>query len=122
MRWKGEGRQGRRFLLLLAAPLLLAQASASPLAHAAERLRMARVFLCADCRDDIARDGANLPQRRAIPAGEALEEARRALEGREDAGPALRHIGRALAALGELDERGAIRAIDAARNALRRLR
>ncbi|MEO3473546.1 hypothetical protein AAFN86_16890 [Roseomonas sp. CAU 1739] len=115
----------RRRGLLLAAPLLAAQAPAPDAARIVAQLRDARAMLCGNCNNDLEREGVNRPARRSMIGSDKLITAREMLDDAPalpGAATAQRHIARALADLESWDEAAAMRAIDAAITALRRRR
>ena len=112
----------RRRALLLAVPLLAAQAPAPDAARIIAQLRDARAMLCGRCTNDLEREGVNRPARRSMIGSDKLITAREMLDGAPalpGAAVARRHIAQALADLEGWDEAAGIRAIDAAIGALR---
>jgi hypothetical protein len=115
----------RRALLGILLGVLAAEgAAAQPaeregLAAIAQALREATVFLCADCANDIEAEGVNRPMRRVVLAGGGVDRASdlaraAAAHGVPLAVAAMPAIEAARTALDELDEAGALAAIQRA--------
>ena len=107
--------------VLLATPILVAQAPG--LDRVVDQLLFARAMLCADCDNDLEREGVNRPARRSMIGADKLLTALEMLDA-VPASPATaearRHIDKALAYLDSMDEAEAMETIDLAVAALRR--